>query len=110
MPARLLTLFFFCRPPQLFLCSLLNLQESGLLTEVEPAKLFSNIQEIVRLHTSLWNDYMLPVLKNARKARAPLDPTDLHNGFRTVSRKDVSDLSSNRRSGRLINCTSDRRQ
>lgn len=89
---------FFCRPPQLFLCSLLNLQESGLLTEVEPAKLFSNIQEIVRLHTTLWNDFMLPVLKNARKARAPLDPTDLHDGFRTVSRKGVSDPSSNRRS------------
>uniref|UniRef100_UPI0037E988B2 pleckstrin homology domain-containing family G member 5 isoform X3 n=1 Tax=Semicossyphus pulcher TaxID=241346 RepID=UPI0037E988B2 len=68
----------------LFLCGLLNLQESGLLTEVEPAKLFSNIQEIVRLHTSLWNQVMLPVLKKARQARALLDPTDLHHGFRTI--------------------------
>ncbi|XP_040008705.1 pleckstrin homology domain-containing family G member 5 isoform X2 [Xiphias gladius] len=67
----------------LFLCGLLNLQESGLLTEVEPAKLFSNIQEIVRLHTSLWNQVMLPVLEKARRARALLDPTDLHLGFRT---------------------------
>ncbi|XP_034392352.1 pleckstrin homology domain-containing family G member 5 isoform X2 [Cyclopterus lumpus] len=67
----------------LFLCGLLNLQESGLLTEVEPAKLFSNIQEIVRLHTSLWNQVMLPVLEKARQARALLDPTDLHHGFRT---------------------------
>lgn len=74
-----------CRPVQLFLCGLLNLQESGLLTEVEPAKLFSNIQEIVRLHTSLWNQVMLPVLEKARQARALLDPTDLHHGFRTVS-------------------------
>ncbi|XP_041655381.1 pleckstrin homology domain-containing family G member 5 isoform X2 [Cheilinus undulatus] len=67
----------------LFLCGLLNLQESGLLTEVEPAKLFSNVQEIVRLHTSLWNQVMLPVLEKARQARALLDPTDLHHGFRT---------------------------
>ncbi|XP_042347194.1 pleckstrin homology domain-containing family G member 5 isoform X2 [Plectropomus leopardus] len=67
----------------LFLCGLLNLQESGLLTEVEPAKLFSNIQEIVRLHTSLWSQVMLPVLEKARQARALLDPTDLHHGFRT---------------------------
>ncbi|XP_028266265.1 pleckstrin homology domain-containing family G member 5 isoform X1 [Parambassis ranga] len=67
----------------LFLCGLLNLQESGLLTEVEPAKLFSNIQEIIRLHTCLWNEVMLPVLDKARQARALLDPTGLHHGFRT---------------------------
>lgn len=67
------------------MCGLLNLQESGLLTEVEPTKLFSNIQEIVRLHTSLWNQVMLPVLQRAREARALLDPTHLYDGFRTVS-------------------------
>ncbi|XP_047228460.1 pleckstrin homology domain-containing family G member 5 isoform X5 [Girardinichthys multiradiatus] len=67
----------------LFQCGLLNLQESGLLTDVDPTKLFSNIQEIVRLHTSLWNQVMLPVLKKAREARALLDPTHLHDGFRT---------------------------
>ncbi|XP_040910556.1 pleckstrin homology domain-containing family G member 5 isoform X3 [Toxotes jaculatrix] len=67
----------------LFLSGLLNLQESGLLTEVEPAKLFSNIQEIVRLHTALWNEVMLPVVEKARQARALLDPTDLHHGFKT---------------------------
>ncbi|XP_072222927.1 pleckstrin homology domain-containing family G member 5 isoform X2 [Leuresthes tenuis] len=65
----------------LFLSGLLNLQESGLLTEVEPIKLFSNIQEIVRLHTSLWNQVMLPVLEKAREARALLDPTHLYDGF-----------------------------
>ncbi|XP_041859152.1 LOW QUALITY PROTEIN: pleckstrin homology domain-containing family G member 5 [Melanotaenia boesemani] len=67
----------------LFLSGLLNLQESGLLKEVEPFKLFSNIQEIVCLHTSLWNQVMLPVLDKARKARATLDPTHLHDGFMT---------------------------
>uniref|UniRef100_A0A8C7ZG28 Pleckstrin homology domain containing, family G (with RhoGef domain) member 5b n=1 Tax=Oryzias sinensis TaxID=183150 RepID=A0A8C7ZG28_9TELE len=67
----------------LFLSGLLNLQESGLLSEVEPTRLFSNIQEIVRLHTSLWNQVMLPVLHRAREARALLDPTLLYDGFRT---------------------------
>uniref|UniRef100_A0A8C7D1B6 Pleckstrin homology and RhoGEF domain containing G5 n=1 Tax=Oncorhynchus kisutch TaxID=8019 RepID=A0A8C7D1B6_ONCKI len=68
----------------LFLCGLLNLQESGLLTEVEPARLFSNIQDIVRLHTALWNQVMLPALEMARQARTLLNPTDLHQGFRTI--------------------------
>ncbi|CAG6021892.1 unnamed protein product [Menidia menidia] len=65
----------------LFLSGLLNLQESGLLTEVEPTKLFSNIQEIVRLHTLLWNQVMRPVLDKAREARALLDPSHLRDGF-----------------------------
>ncbi|XP_061646760.1 pleckstrin homology domain-containing family G member 5 isoform X3 [Phyllopteryx taeniolatus] len=69
----------------LFLCGLLNLQESGLLTEVEPPRLFSNIQEIVRLHTALWNQVMLPLLDKARQARALLDPTDLQHAFRTFA-------------------------
>lgn len=67
----------------LFLCGLLNLQESGLLIEVDPSKLFSNIQEIVCLHTALWNQVMVPVLEKARQARALLDPTELQEGFRT---------------------------
>uniref|UniRef100_A0AAV2LZ58 Pleckstrin homology domain-containing family G member 5 n=1 Tax=Knipowitschia caucasica TaxID=637954 RepID=A0AAV2LZ58_KNICA len=67
----------------LFLSALLNLQESGLLTEVEPTKLFSNIQEIVRLHSALWSQVMVPVLEKAREKRALLDPTELHHGFKT---------------------------
>uniref|UniRef100_A0A4W5MH31 Pleckstrin homology and RhoGEF domain containing G5 n=1 Tax=Hucho hucho TaxID=62062 RepID=A0A4W5MH31_9TELE len=67
----------------LFLCGLLNLQESGLLTEVAPTRLFSNIQDIVRLHTALWSQVMLPALEIARQARTLLNPVDLHHGFRT---------------------------
>ncbi|KAM6976959.1 pleckstrin homology domain-containing family G member 5 [Aplochiton taeniatus] len=67
----------------LFMCGLLNLQESGLLTEVEPARLFSNIQDIVRLHTALWGQVMLPALEKARRARALINPEDFHQGFRT---------------------------
>ncbi|MBN3317177.1 PKHG5 protein, partial [Atractosteus spatula] len=68
----------------LFLCGLLNLQECGLLCEVEASRLFSNIQDIVRLHTGLWAEVMLPALERARASRAPLDPTDFHQGFKTI--------------------------
>ncbi|KAK1799572.1 hypothetical protein P4O66_000451 [Electrophorus voltai] len=57
--------------------------ESGFLSEVEPARLFGNIQEIVLLHTSLWADVLLPALERARHRRALLDPVDLHQGFCT---------------------------
>ncbi|CAL8368192.1 unnamed protein product [Lota lota] len=67
----------------LFLSGLLNLQESGLLTEVDPTKMFSNIQDLVRLHTAMWSQVMLPALEQARQARALLDPTALHHGFST---------------------------
>uniref|UniRef100_A0A8C1GJP9 Pleckstrin homology domain containing, family G (with RhoGef domain) member 5a n=1 Tax=Cyprinus carpio TaxID=7962 RepID=A0A8C1GJP9_CYPCA len=67
----------------LFLCGLLNLQESGLLSEVEPVRLFSNIQDIVQLHTSLWAEVMLPALDKARQKRSVINPTELHEGFST---------------------------
>ncbi|KAG2459443.1 PKHG5 protein, partial [Polypterus senegalus] len=71
--------------PELFLGSLLNLQESGLLCEVEPDRLFSNIQEIIHLHKKLWAEVMVPALERARQQRTPLDITDLQAGFNTVS-------------------------
>ncbi|KAK2874259.1 hypothetical protein Q8A67_021412 [Cirrhinus molitorella] len=67
----------------LFLCGLLNLQESGLLSEVEPVRLFSNIQDIVELHTSLWAEVMLPALEKARQKRSVINPTELQQGFST---------------------------
>ncbi|KAI1897120.1 hypothetical protein AGOR_G00079850 [Albula goreensis] len=68
----------------LFLCGLLNLQDSGLLGEVEPARLFGNIQDLVRLHTALWAQVMLPALEKARQNQTLLNPTDLHLGFKTI--------------------------
>ncbi|XP_063292516.1 pleckstrin homology domain-containing family G member 5 isoform X1 [Pelobates fuscus] len=67
----------------LFLCCLLNLQDSGLLCEVEPEKLFSNVQEIIQLHRSLWSNVMVPVLEKARKMKGLLNPVDFEKGFRT---------------------------
>ncbi|XP_077007591.1 pleckstrin homology domain-containing family G member 5 isoform X2 [Tamandua tetradactyla] len=66
----------------LFLCCLLNLQESGLLCEVEAERLFSNIPEIARLHRGLWRGVMAPVLEKARRTRALLQPGDFLKGFR----------------------------
>ncbi|KAL2091195.1 hypothetical protein ACEWY4_013458 [Coilia grayii] len=67
----------------LFLSALLNLQESGLLVEVEASRLFSNVQELLHLHNSLWAEVMLPALDTARKTHTPLDPTHLYEGFIT---------------------------
>ncbi|MCI4387618.1 hypothetical protein PGIGA_G00076310 [Pangasianodon gigas] len=69
----------------LFLCGLLNLQDCGLLNEVEPAKLFNNIQDLVRVHTALWSQVMVPALQKARQDRSLLDPTDLFEGFQTFA-------------------------
>ncbi|XP_050178502.1 pleckstrin homology domain-containing family G member 5 [Myiozetetes cayanensis] len=66
----------------LFLCCLLNLQESGLLCEVDVERLFSNIGEIIRLHCELWRSVMAPVLAKARRTRALLDPIDFLSGFK----------------------------
>ncbi|KAJ6666142.1 hypothetical protein lerEdw1_001046 [Lerista edwardsae] len=66
----------------LFLCCLLNLQESGLLCEVEAESLFSNIQEIIQLHRMLWRSVMAPILDKARASRALLDPIDFFKGFK----------------------------
>ncbi|KAF1588863.1 Pleckstrin homology domain-containing family G member 5, partial [Eudyptes moseleyi] len=66
----------------LFLCCLLNLQESGLLCEVDAERLFGNIGEIIRLHHELWRTVMAPVLAKARRTGALLDPVDFLDGFK----------------------------
>ncbi|XP_061868997.1 pleckstrin homology domain-containing family G member 5 isoform X2 [Colius striatus] len=66
----------------LFLCCLLNLQESGLLCEVDAERLFGNIGEIIRLHRELWRSVMAPVLAKARRTGALLDPVDFLDGFK----------------------------
>ncbi|XP_054251095.1 pleckstrin homology domain-containing family G member 5 [Indicator indicator] len=66
----------------LFLCCLLNLQESGLLCEVDAERLFSNIGDIIRLHRELWRGVMAPVLAKARRTGAPLCPIDFLDGFK----------------------------
>ncbi|NWR49417.1 PKHG5 protein, partial [Regulus satrapa] len=66
----------------LFLSCLVNLQESGLLSEVDAERLFSNIGEIIRLHCKLWRSVMALVLAKARRTGALLDPIDFLDGFK----------------------------
>uniref|UniRef100_A0A5F8GMQ1 Pleckstrin homology and RhoGEF domain containing G5 n=1 Tax=Monodelphis domestica TaxID=13616 RepID=A0A5F8GMQ1_MONDO len=66
----------------LFMCCLLNLQESGLLCEVDIERLFSNTQEIIQLHKGLWSSVMAPILDKARRTRTLLQPADLLKGFK----------------------------
>ncbi|NXV65317.1 PKHG5 protein, partial [Molothrus ater] len=66
----------------LFLSCLVNLQESGLLCEVDAERLFSNIGEIIRLHCKLWRSVMASVLAKARRTGALLDPIDFLDGFK----------------------------
>ncbi|KAI1231469.1 Pleckstrin y domain-containing family G member 5, partial [Lamprotornis superbus] len=67
---------------QLFLSCLVNLQESGLLCEVDAERLFSNIGEIIRLHCKLWRSVMASVLAKARRTGALLDPIDFLDAFK----------------------------
>ncbi|XP_064423779.1 pleckstrin homology domain-containing family G member 5 [Latimeria chalumnae] len=67
----------------LFQSTILSLQDSGILCEVEPEKLFSNIQEIIQLHKGLWQDVMVPVLEKARRTKTILNPVDFQAGFKT---------------------------
>ncbi|KAI5093546.1 pleckstrin-like domain-containing family G member 5 isoform X5, partial [Silurus meridionalis] len=67
----------------LFLCGLLNLQESGLLCDINPSRLFGNIQEIVHMHTLFWAEVLLPTLERSRQSRTMLNPVDLCQGFST---------------------------
>ncbi|KAL2296517.1 hypothetical protein Nmel_015836, partial [Mimus melanotis] len=66
----------------LFLSCLVNLQESGLLCEVDAERLFSNIGEIIRLHCKLWRSVMASVLAKARRTGALLDPIDFLDAFK----------------------------
>ncbi|XP_064381427.1 pleckstrin homology domain-containing family G member 5 [Dromaius novaehollandiae] len=66
----------------LFLRCLLNLQDSGLLCEVDAGRLFGNVGEIIGLHRRLWSGVMAPALEKARRTRAPLEPLDVLKGFR----------------------------
>ncbi|XP_042199715.1 pleckstrin homology domain-containing family G member 5 [Callorhinchus milii] len=67
----------------LFLSCLMNLQESGLLSEVEPDKLFCNVQELIEVHKALWGEVLYPVVEAARRNQSLLDPSGLHQGFST---------------------------
>lgn len=64
---------------------LCNLQAAQILNEIDTEKLFSNLPEIYVANRTFWADHVFPMLKLARCAKAPLDPTTLREGFIKVS-------------------------
>jgi hypothetical protein len=73
-------------PFQLFMACLCNLQAAQILNEIDTERLFSNLPEIYVANRQFWAEHVFPMLKNARSARAPLDPTSLRDGFLKVRR------------------------
>ncbi|XP_046442623.1 pleckstrin homology domain-containing family G member 5-like isoform X5 [Daphnia pulex] len=65
----------------LFMACLCNLQAAQILNEIDTERLFSNLPEIYVANRQFWAEHVFPMLKNARSARAPLDPTSLRDGF-----------------------------
>ena len=63
---------------------LCNLQAAQILNEIDTERLFSNLPEIYVANRQFWAEHVFPMLKNARSARAPLDPTALREGFLKV--------------------------
>lgn len=70
---------------QLFMACLCNLQAAQILNEIDTERLFSNLPEIYVANRQFWAEHVFPMLKNARSARAPLDPTSLREGFLKVT-------------------------
>ena len=62
-----------------------NLQVEQILKEIDTDLLFSNLPEIYMANRQFWADHVYPMLKTARCAKAPLDPTSLKEGFLKVS-------------------------
>ncbi|XP_071805283.1 pleckstrin homology domain-containing family G member 5-like isoform X1 [Asterias amurensis] len=64
-----------------YLCTLINLQASLMLNEVETEKIFSNISAIETLHTRFWKDRLSKVISNARQEKRILSAIDLAVAF-----------------------------
>ncbi|XP_043935500.1 pleckstrin homology domain-containing family G member 5-like [Protopterus annectens] len=71
----------------LFICGLVNLQQHGILNEVDPQTLFSNIPEIIRVHRKLWREVMTPALQEVRTTRKPFHPLSFVDGFKKFSER-----------------------
>ncbi|XP_028967195.1 pleckstrin homology domain-containing family G member 5 [Galendromus occidentalis] len=66
---------------ELFLCTLCNLQDNGLLNEIDVDRMFSNIVDIFSVNRSFWNTCLFPMLRDSRNQRIPLNPLRLRDGF-----------------------------
>ncbi|XP_065679515.1 pleckstrin homology domain-containing family G member 5-like isoform X2 [Hydra vulgaris] len=63
---------------------LVNLQESGILTEVDPNKLFSNILEVYEANMVFWTKHLNLVVKDVRRTKQTINPLQLLDSFSNV--------------------------
>ena len=68
----------------LFLACLVSLQCECLLLDIEPGKMFSNIEEVAAANLHFWNTYLAPMLNASRDNGQPLDQTYMMQGFLKV--------------------------
>ncbi|XP_022100649.1 pleckstrin homology domain-containing family G member 5-like isoform X2 [Acanthaster planci] len=64
-----------------YLCTLINLQASVMLNEIETEKIFSNITAIEKLHTRFWKEKLSNVVKKARTEKRIPSALDLAEAF-----------------------------
>ncbi|KAK7093445.1 hypothetical protein V1264_007200 [Littorina saxatilis] len=64
-----------------FKSCLLNVQQEGLLNEIELERLFGNIDQILDSNQTLWQDSLTKVLEDARVNRRPLNPSLMKSAF-----------------------------
>jgi pleckstrin homology domain-containing family G member 5 len=73
----------------IFMTSVLVFKSSlrdGLLTDIDTEKLFSNIQDVLNSNLSFWKEILLPIKLKLEQTGCAMNPSDLKNGFRHVSR------------------------
>ena len=60
---------------------LCNLQAAQILNEIDTERLFANVPEIYVANRQFWAEHVVPMLRSARSAKTPLDPTILRGAF-----------------------------
>ena len=67
--------------PQLFLNCLCNLQNNGILTEIDTERLFCNLPEIYTANRIFWHENVQRMVKASRLSGEPLNPELMLDGF-----------------------------
>lgn len=67
------------------MCCLLNIQNDGVLNDVELDKMFSNITELATTNTQFWSNELTVVLEHSRKNKCLFNPSLLKPAFTNVS-------------------------
>jgi len=69
----------------LFMCCLINLQNEGVLNEIDSERVFSNILDVHEGNALLWQDHMQEVFLKSKEDESPLNPSFMKEGFQNIS-------------------------